>query len=100
MALVALAKLGSFGFDPWAVEAGGLVGAFAAFATSGVVAVAAAVVAPFEPLLASAVVDVAFEAVAAVVPVLVAVVVLVVVVFASSFVVVHWVPSYEFGLAD
>ena len=51
-------------------------------------------------MLASAVVDVAFEAVAAVVPVLVAVVVLVVVVFASSFVVVHWVPSYEFGLAD
>ena len=36
MALVALAKQGSFGFDPWAVEAGGLVGAFAASATSGV----------------------------------------------------------------
>ena len=50
-------------------------------------------------MLASAVVDVASEAVAAVV--LVAVVVLVVVaVFASSFVVVHWGPSYEFGLAD
>jgi hypothetical protein len=80
-----------------------LVGAFAACATSGVGAGAAAVVAPFEPLLASAVVDVAFEAVAAAVPVpvLAAVVVLVVVVvFASSFVVVHWVPSYEFGLAD
>ena len=52
-------------------------------------------------MLASAVVDVAFAAVAAVVPVLVAVVVVVhVVVFASSFVVVHWVPSYVFGLAD
>ena len=52
-------------------------------------------------MLASAVVDVASEAVAAVVLVAVVVVVLVVVaVFASSFVVVHWVPSYEFGLAD
>ena len=49
MALVALTKQGSFGFDPWAVGAGGLVGAFAACATSGVVAVAAAVVVPFEP---------------------------------------------------
>ena len=51
-------------------------------------------------MLASVVVDVAFEAVAAVVLVAVVVLVVVVVVFASSFVVVHWVPSYEFGLAD
>ena len=51
-------------------------------------------------MLASAVVDVASEAVAAVVLVAVVVVLVVVAVFASSFVVVHWVPSYEFGLAD